>query len=236
LQFQIKDHGGKILFCFEAVSLKLCVEAAVISSANLCDANLQYADLGGANLQGANLRGAGLQGANLQYADLQGTDLQNASLYGANLQYTNLQGADLQGADLQYTNLLGADLRDAKINKELVTPLRILLDQPGKIRAYKLVNEKDEGPFNGGIKYRLGESYNVKNADTNEYQQCGAGINLATLGWCVNNWQKGYKILVAEFTAKDIATIPIATDGKFRVKKCKIIREKNLKDVGLKKV
>ena len=53
------------------------------------------------------------------------------------------------------------------------------------------------------------------------------------LGTCINDWKKGYKILVAEFTSKDIAAIPIATDGKFRVRKCKIIREKNLKKLGL---
>ena len=72
----------------------------------------------------------------------------------------------------------------------------------------------------------------MADADCSE-AQCAKGISLATLDWCMNEWQPGYRILIAEFTAKDIASIPIATDGKFRVKKCKIVGEKNLKEIGL---
>jgi hypothetical protein len=109
----------------------------------------------------------------------------------------------------------------------------MLLDQPGKIRAYKLVNENFEGPFNGGLKYVTGEQCSVDNANCDENQDCGAGINLATLDWCMKNWQKGYHILVAEFESKDIAAIPTATDGKFRVKSCVIVGEKDLTQIGL---
>lgn len=43
--------------------------------------------------------------------------------------------------------LYGASLDGAKgINPNLCTPLRILLEQPGKIRAYKLVKSSGEGP------------------------------------------------------------------------------------------
>ena len=179
-----------------------------------------------ANLYGANLRGADLREANLYGANLRGADLYEANLYGA----------DLRGADLYEADLRGADLRGAKgINPHLCTPLLLLHDQPGKIRAYKLVNEKNEGPYNGGIIYKIGETYEVKNANTDPTEQCAAGINLATLDWCMKNWQKGYKILIAEFTAEDIAVIPTATDGKFRVKKCTIVGKKNLKELGLNK-
>jgi hypothetical protein len=46
-------------------------------------------------------------------------------------------------------------------------------------------------------------------------------------------WEKGYHILIVEFTAKDIAAIPIATDGKFRVHRCKVVGEKDLIEIGL---
>ena len=58
---------------------------------------------------------------------------------------------------------------------------------------------------------------------------------MATLDWCIKEWQQGYKILVAEFTKTAIAAIPIASDGKFRVHKCKIVGEKDLKELGLEK-
>ena len=142
MKFEIKDcYKDALLFSLETNSLKLCVEAAVKSGANLFS-------------------------------------------------------ADLTGADL--TEATG-------INPNLYTPLLMLLDQPGKIRAYKLVNK-----YHGGF-----------------------GINVATLNWCMKEWCKGRKILLVEFTAKDIAAIPSGTDRKFRVRKCKVIRALDLKKIGL---
>jgi len=140
-----------------------------------------------------------------------------------------LRGADLQGAYLQGAYLQGA----IGIAAYRCTPLLMLLDQPGPIRAYKLVNEKREGPFNGGIVYEIGQTYEIADANTDVAEQCGAGINLATLDWCMREWRGGYRILVAEFTAADIAAIPTATDGKFRVRKATIVGEKNLTEIGL---
>jgi len=173
MKIEIKHRiTGRVLFSLETESLKLCVEAAVKSKADL-------------------------------------------------------MGADLMGADL-----MGADLRDANgVNKLLCTPLAMLFDQPGKIRAYKLVTAEGNGPYNGGIIYEVGKTYSVENADCTE-EQCAAGINLATLDWCMRYWQKGYRILVAEFEAQDIASIPISTDGKFRVHRCSIVGEKDLKELG----
>jgi len=111
----------------------------------------------------------------------------------------------------------------------------LLLDQPGKIRAYKLVKENMEGPYNGGIIYEIGKSVSVKGANKDVSKHCGAGINLATLNWCMCAWKEGYRILIAEFEAKDIAAIPTATDGKFRVHRCKIVGEKDLVEIGLVK-
>jgi len=163
-------------------------------------------------------------GAYLTGADLRGADLTGAYLRGADLRGADLTGADLTGADL--TGAVG-------VNKFLSTPLLMLLDQPGKIRAYKLVNADNVGPFNGGITYETGKKYSVEDADTDDQKQCAAGINLATLDWCMKEWKESYKILIAEFTAKDIAAIPIATDGKFRVHRCEIVGEKDLKEIGL---
>jgi hypothetical protein len=109
----------------------------------------------------------------------------------------------------------------------------MLLDQPGAIRAYKLVNSNMEGPYNGGIVYEIGKSFKVDDADTNDMDHCGAGINIATLDWCMKEWKEGYRILIVEFKAKDIAAIPIATDGKFRIHRCKVVGEKDLKEIGL---
>jgi len=168
-------------------------------------------------------------------ADLRRADLQGADLQGADLRRADLQGADLRRADLQGADLRRAYLQGAKgINKYLICPLLILLDQPDPIRAYKLVDEENEGPFNGGIKYEIGKKYAVEDADSDEYEECGSGINVATLDWCIKEWKEGYRILVVEFTAKDIACIPITSDGKFRLHRCKVVGEKDLAEIGLK--
>ena len=140
-----------------------------------------------------------------------------------------LRGADLRGADLQETNLRWADLRGAKgLTPERTTSLLMLLDQPGPIRAYKLVNVNMQGTFNGGIRYEIGQRYEVTNASTDVNEPCGAGINLATLDWCLREWREGYKVLIAEFFAGDIAAIPTNTDGKFRIHRCLIVGEKDI--------
>ena len=108
----------------------------------------------------------------------------------------------------------------------------LLFDQPDPIRAYKIVNKENEGVFYGGLKYEKGKVIKAK-ANTDDTAQCAAGISLATLNWCVREWQEGRKILICEFRKKDIAAIPIATDGKFRVHRCKVIKEVNLKKIGL---
>jgi len=161
-------------------------------------------------------------------------NLRSADLRSADLRYADLRSADLHCADLRSADLHCADLRYAKgINKYLTTPLYSMLDQVGVIRAYKLVNDKNEGVYNGGLKYIVGETVEELKAETNEMKDCGAGINLATLDWCIKEWEKSYKILIAEFTKDDIACIPVSSDGKFRVYRCTIVGEKNLKEIWL---
>ena len=56
MKFEIKDHYSlDVIFSAESESLKLCVQLAVSTKANLRCANLRCANLGGANLRGANL-------------------------------------------------------------------------------------------------------------------------------------------------------------------------------------
>ena len=236
MKFEIKNKFSEdVIFSLETKSFKLCVEAAVEAGANLSRADLYRANLSGANLAEANLSGANLYRANLSVANLAEANLSGANLAEADLYRADLYRANLAGADLAEANLSVANLAEANgINPYMTTPLFLLKDQIGKIRAYKLVDSEQEGPYQGGIVYKIGKTVSVKNACTDINQQCAPGISLATLDWCIKDWREGYKILIAEFTSKDIAAIPIATDGKFRVSKCKIVGEKNLKEIGLK--
>ena len=152
-----------------------------------------------------------------------------AYLSGADLSRADLSGADLSRADLSRANLSWA----YGIAPEICTPLLMLLDQPGPLRAYKLVNEVGVGPFNGGIKYEIGKTVEEPTANADPSKDCAAGINVATLDWCLKEWKPGYRILIVEFDVKDIACIPTATAGKFRLRRCKVIAEKTFDPVKL---
>ena len=152
--------------------------------------------------------------------------VEEARKAGANLWAANLGGANLGAANLRDADLGGANLWAAKgLAPERVNDLLLLLDQVGPIRAYKLVDSAYQSPIqsSGKITYRMGETVEAK-ADTDPDTQCGKGINLATLPWCLKNWHPGYRVLVMEFKKTDIAAIPIG-DGKFRVSKCRVVRE-----------
>ena len=228
---------GKVLYAAKtAKDVREAVIEARRGEADLRGADLRGADLGVANLREANLRGANLRGADLGVANLRGADLgvanlREANLRGANLWGADLWGADLRGADLGGANLGGANLREADLREargfapERVNDLLILLDQVGPIRAYKLVDSEYQSPIqsSGKLTYRVGETVEAK-ANTDSRVDCGAGVNVATLPWCLSNWRSGYRILVCEFKRSDIAAIPVG-DGKFRVGKCKVVRE-----------
>jgi uncharacterized protein YjbI with pentapeptide repeats len=215
------------------------LSGADLSGAYLSGADLSGADLSGAYLSGAYLSGAYLTRANLSRANLSGAyltraDLSGAVLSGAYLTRANLSGADLTRADLSGANLSGANQSGANgIEPARCTPLLMLLDQPGPIRAYKLVTASGEGPFNGGLVYRVGESVEVADASTDVTEACATGVHVATLDWCLREWSPGYRILLVEFTAADIAAIPTATDGKFRLFRCRAVEELDLAARGL---
>ena len=165
-------------------------------------------------------------------ADLRFANLRFADLRSANLRFTDLGSADLRSADLRFANLGFADLRFAKgLRPERSNDLLLLREQVGKIRAYKLVTKDLMSPIQSDnrIKYEIGSTVSAK-ANMDESEDCGAGINLATLPWCLNEHRDGYRILVCEFAAKDIAAIPNA-DGKFRVHKAKVVKELDLTEM-----
>jgi len=106
---EIKNRfTGSVLFSHDAEenSLKITLEMALKSGADLYCADLSGADLSGADLYCADLSGADLycadlSGANLYCADLSGADLSGANLYCADLSGANLSGANLSGEKIK---------------------------------------------------------------------------------------------------------------------------------------
>ena len=143
-------------------------------------------DFTGENLRGADLTGRNLTGADLTGADLTGANLTGANLTRADLTGANLTGANLYGADLTGANLYGADLTGADLS--IFPALYLLKLQPptAKLRAFKFVRANGESPIreNGKVTYKVGKSYSL-DGDTDDRIQCAAGLNVATLPWCL---------------------------------------------------
>src|SRR3972149_2253838 len=94
---KILNHfDSKVIFECEADSLKIGVELAVKSRANLSGADLSRANLSGADLSRANLSGADLSRANLSRANLSRADLSGANLYGEKIVKNPIQILNLK--------------------------------------------------------------------------------------------------------------------------------------------
>jgi uncharacterized protein YjbI with pentapeptide repeats len=150
-------------------------------------------------------------------------DLRDADLRGAYLRGADLQGADLRGADLQ-----GADLRDAKYKEPLflsdIYSLKLL--PKNTILTFWKYLKCGLSPYQN-VQYEVGKIYRFVNCDTDENKQCGKGGNVATLMWCLKDNIEADEFIEVKFRVKDIVAIPYITDGKFRVKKLKVLRKIN---------
>lgn len=88
-----------------------------LRQADLDYASLQNSDLGSAQLCDASLRDASLQGAVLHSSQLDRAVLDGARLGGANLSNASLRGAQLARADLAFAHLKGAQLARADLSE-----------------------------------------------------------------------------------------------------------------------
>jgi len=210
----------------DAQTIAEAVALAVSSRANLARANLARVNLARVNLAGAYLAHAYLAGAYLEGANLAHANLARVNLEGANLARANLAGAYLEGA-----NLAGA----RGLNPLLVDHLRILRDQD-TIVAYRLVDAEMRSPMRtdgaSRINYAIGEEYTEPDASTDESQQCAAGLHVATLAWCLREWKPGWRILRVQHAGADIAAIPLGTDGKWRVRRLRVLAEVPMSEWG----
>ena len=153
--------------------------------ANLCGANLSRADL-----RGANLRGANLCGANLCEADLCGANLCEANLCGA-----NLCGAKNVNCPLMCPEK-GSFIGFKKVRGNYIVELEILADalrssatgrkcRCSKAKVVSITNpdgSNAEVPYavsgwDSKFIYSVGEVVEVKDFDTNRWNECAPGIH-----------------------------------------------------------
>ena len=199
---------------------------ANLRNANLCDADLSNADLRNANLCNANLRNANLRNANLYDTDLGNADLRDANLRNANLRNANLRNANLCDADLYDADLHNADLSNAKNikNQNSADYIMAHFDKTGDgIIAYKTFNDHQQ--INPRWVIEEG-SIIEENVNYNRTNECGCGINVATMDWVKTNGCQGkdiWECLIKWEWLSDVV-VPYCTDGKIRAGRVQLIK------------
>ena len=175
-------------------------------------------------------------------AYLSGADLRRAYLSGVNLSGAYLSGAYLSGAYLRSADLSGANLSGADLSETILEGINWLVyigitpNEKGIAYAYKITNKDGEGIYQGGINYTKGKTFSVDSVDKDVNTQCSYGINLATYRWCLEARQTtSQRLFMFKFNiSPDNCVCPIASDGKFRVKKCTKVGECDWKGVPMK--
>ena len=168
---------------------------ANLSGANLSMANLDKANLSGADLSGANLSGANLSGANLSMANLSGANLSGANLSGANLSMANLSGAKNVNCPLTCPEK-GSFIGFKKVRGNYIVELEILADamrssatgrkcRCSKAKVVSITNPDGSNAWKTSARsgwnfdfiYSVGEIVEVKDFDTNRWNECAPGIH-----------------------------------------------------------
>ena len=150
----------------------------------------ERADLYGANLRGADLRGADLRGADLSGADLYGANLYGANLYGANLY--RVKNLSLPLACPEKGSFIGYKQCRANLIVELEIPADALRSSAttrkcrcSKVKVVSITNlngSKSEhteatSKKDSSFVYKVGETVEVPNFDTNRWNECAPGIH-----------------------------------------------------------
>ena len=183
------------------------LRAANLSDADLSDANLRAANLSDANLSGADLRAANLSDANLSDANLsdanlRAANLSDANLSGADLRASNLRGADLRGADANESTpfffsqcpdgeFIGWKKAEENIVKLLITEdakrssatsLKCRCSKAKVLEIQGLDGSKSDvleiaSSYDTSFIYKIGETVEVPNYDTDRWNECSTGIH-----------------------------------------------------------
>ena len=212
---------------------------ANLSDANLSGANLRNANLRNADFWNADLRNANLWGANLWNADLRGADLYGANLSGANLSGADLRNADFWNADLRNANLWGANLSGANLSDADLSGAENLLSSVDYLRnnfectaegiiAYKVFNAMYSPPTKWKIQPK---SVITENVNANRTNDCGCGINVATLEWVLREYSEEeiWKVLIRWKWLCGVV-VPYNTDGKIRCECVELVEMINKKE------
>jgi uncharacterized protein YjbI with pentapeptide repeats len=175
---------GRVLFECDVtaeqsgMAMRVALENATRSGADLSGADLRSADLRSADLRSADLSGADLSSAVLSGADLSGADLRSADLRSADLRSADLRSAVLSGAVLSGADLRSADLSGADLSAQKTDFFDILLRAHREVAGLRLAlveGRVDGSTYEGSCTCLVGTIANVRG--NTSYASLGNGIS-----------------------------------------------------------
>lgn len=201
-------------------------EFAQFDSANLRKANLYSVDMKRTIMTNAILKKAICHKARFINTNLNGcyftdADLREASFESSDMKSCKLNNADMRGAILKHVNMDGINLSNAK---GLLDPCKYLADNFEKTEDGYIVY-KVFGFFVDKPNYWQVEPGAVieEAVDPNRTENCGCGINAATLDWIrLKTEGQIYKLLIRWEWLPGVV-VPYNTEGKIRCSKAEIM-------------
>ena len=168
--------------------------------ADLRDTDLRRTNLSYANLRGADLRGADLSNTDLRNVDLRGADLRDTDLRGANLRDIkyNCLSVGLNPVCPEEGSYIGYKKAETKKeDKEEKVIVKLLITEDAlrssattrKCRCSKakvlsitsldgiILYSEAYSNWDNTFIYRVGEIVEVKDFDTNRWDECSTGIH-----------------------------------------------------------
>ena len=202
-----------------------------LSASYLSDCYLSYSDLRDSDLSNSNLSGCDLSDSDLSNSNLGGCIIIDCDLSNSNLSGCNMRGCNLSASDLCYCDMNNCDLSECIMSRidlsgcdGLVSPIQYMKENfersaDGYI-AYKVFNASYIAPSKWEIRPGavIEETVNANRTD-----DCGCGINVATLDWVDKNYTgEVWKVLIRWEWLPGVC-VPYNTDGKIRCERVELI-------------
>lgn len=181
------------------------------------------ANLYGCQMQNARARKASFRYANLSNCNMRGicatdVDFTGANLYGADLSRANLRDCNFTGAFLENVNFTGADLSGCT---GFPSQSDFMAENFKAVPEGYIVYKTFDSSYEPNPLWQLKKGSIIKEAvNPDRSEQCGCGINAATLDWVISNtkvsrYSPVWRCLIPWAWLPGVV-VPFNTDGKIR--------------------
>lgn len=184
----------------------------------------------------------------IRFCDLSGKNLYERKLNGAEFDYCRIHQANFEKSNLTYAKFFSCSLEDSDMSLANLegtgfhntNTIRVVFSQStGLISQSEFLSnfERDSDGFIvykafGNTAYSSPSSWKIKKGsilkevcNSNRQDECGCGINVASLEWCQENFPQARTYWKCRIPYGAEIVVPYNTDGKFRCAELELLEE-----------